>query len=158
MITTQAARSDRRSCDQPGLGCTGRAVACRLEFYIGGCSSSLFNHPVILSVFSGSGPSHSNHRNARVPLPPGGNARIRSDPALGGDQAERCDGNCQDAIAAVHTTTAMRAAVAPPSMSPSAMPPTSRHKIPTMYELPSYVDSGGQSLMRQGVGSVQREA
>jgi hypothetical protein len=23
----QAARRDRRSCDQPGLGCTGRAVA-----------------------------------------------------------------------------------------------------------------------------------
>jgi hypothetical protein len=37
-----------------------------LEFYIGGCSSSLFNYPVILSVFSGSGPSHSKHRNARL--------------------------------------------------------------------------------------------
>ena len=58
-------------------------VACRRKFYSGGCSSPLFNHPVTLSVFSGSGPSHSKHWNVRLPLPPGGNARIRSAPQPG---------------------------------------------------------------------------
>ena len=40
--------------------------------------SSLFNQPVTLSVFSGSGPLQSKHWNVRCPLPPGGSARIKN--------------------------------------------------------------------------------
>src|SRR6266436_8699203 len=50
--------------------------------YFGGCSS-LFNQPVTLSVFSGSGPSQSKHWNVRCPLPPGGSARINNSPQWG---------------------------------------------------------------------------
>jgi len=50
--------------------------------YFGGCSS-LFNQPVTLSVFSGSGPSQSKHWNVRCPLPPGGSARIKKPPQRG---------------------------------------------------------------------------
>ena len=45
--------------------------------YLGGCSS-LFNQPVTISAFSGSGPSQSKHWNVRCPLPPGGSARIKN--------------------------------------------------------------------------------
>jgi hypothetical protein len=42
--------------------------------YVGGRSSP-FNQPVPFSVFRGSGPSQSKHRNVRSPLPAGGSAR-----------------------------------------------------------------------------------
>jgi Predicted nucleotide-binding protein containing TIR-like domain len=42
----------------------------------GGCSS-LLNHRAVFSVVSGSGPSQSNHWKVRLPLPPGGSAKVR---------------------------------------------------------------------------------
>ena len=50
--------------------------------YLGGCSS-LFSQPITLSVLRGSGPSHSRHRNKRVPTTPGGSAGMRCAPQLG---------------------------------------------------------------------------
>jgi hypothetical protein len=50
--------------------------------YFGGCSS-LFNQPVTVSDLSGSGRSHSEHWNVRCPLPPGGNALIKTAPQWG---------------------------------------------------------------------------
>jgi hypothetical protein len=64
----------------PGKGCVGhRSLSnfqCPAVLYFGGCNS-LFNQPVAVSVFRGSGLSQSKHWNVRLPLPPGRSARIR---------------------------------------------------------------------------------
>src|SRR5258705_12820274 len=52
------------------------------DFYFGGCSSVL-TQPVAASDFSGSGRSQSTHCMVRLPLPPGGNARIKKAPHSG---------------------------------------------------------------------------
>ncbi len=52
------------------------------QLYFGGCSSLLIQ-PVAASDFSGSGRSQSRHCMVRLPLPPGGNARIKKAPHSG---------------------------------------------------------------------------
>jgi hypothetical protein len=47
--------------------------------YFGGCSS-LVSQPFAASDFRGSGRSQSTHCMVRLPLPPGGNARIKKAP------------------------------------------------------------------------------
>ena len=62
------------------LGKRPPTEAARL--YFGGCSS-LLSQPVAASDFSGSGRSQSRHCMVRLPLPPGGNARIKKAPQSG---------------------------------------------------------------------------
>jgi hypothetical protein len=50
--------------------------------YLGGCSS-LESQPFAASDFSGSGRSQSTHCVMRLPLPPGGSARIMVAPQVG---------------------------------------------------------------------------
>ena len=65
---------------------SGRVITlgARAEVYslLGGWSS-LLSQPVATSEFSGSGRSQSRHCMMRLPLPPGGNARIKNAPQSG---------------------------------------------------------------------------